>query len=366
MITTDLTKPDPQPSALDPSFASDNTAGVAPEILEAMSRVNVGSAVPYGDDATSARLGEVIKDLFGPRAEVFPVFNGTGANVVALQAMLPRWGAAVCAQQAHVNTDEGAAPERLGSVKLLARPTSDGRLTVDDLEAELGAQGFVHAAQPLAVTLTQSTELGTVYAPEQIAAVAERAHAAGMGVHVDGARLANAAAALGASLREITADVGVDVISLGGTKNGALAAEAVVVVDPRRVAGVDYIRKYSMQLASKQRFIAAQLLELFGTDLWHRNAQHANTQARRLGDRLAELDGVRLSRPAQVNAVFPEVPQHVLEALRRRYICHVWDTAPSGDPVIRLMCSFHTTDEQIDELVLEAHTASTARLAHHR
>lgn len=179
----------------------------------------------------TARLEHVIREEFGSQAQIFPVFTGTGANVVSLQAMLPRWGAAICTRQAHVNTDEGAAPERVGAIKLLARPRPDGRLTPEDVDAELGAQGFVHAAQPLAVTLTQSTEVGTVYSPAQIAAVAERAHAAGLGVHMDGSRISNAAAALGVSLREVTTDVGVDVLSLGGTKNGALAAEAVVVLN---------------------------------------------------------------------------------------------------------------------------------------
>lgn len=349
----------------DASFASDNTAGVSPEILQALARAGSGSAVPYGDDETSRQLSGVVKDLFGPQAEIYPVFNGTGANVVALSAMLPRWGAVICSQQAHLNTDEGAAPERLAAVKLLPRLTTDGRIDVSDVEAELGAQGFVHAAQPLAVTLTQSTELGTVYPAEQIADVAARAHSAGLGVHMDGARIANAAASLGTSLREITTDVGVDVLSLGGTKNGAMAAEAVVVLNPAHVAGTEYIRKYSMQLASKQRFVAAQLLELFGTDLWHRNAQHANEQAHRLGSRLAEIDGIRLSGPVEVNAVFPEIPAHVLDALRERYLCHVWGTAETGNPVVRLMCSFETTDSQIDQLVSVAASASPARLAHH-
>lgn len=350
-------------AAPDASFASDNVAGVAPEILESLARIGGGTALPYGDDPVTARLADVVRAEFGARAEVLPVFNGTGANVVALQALLPRWGAAICARQAHINTDEGAAPERLGSLKLLPRPTADGKLTVDDVEAERRATGFVHAAQPLAVSLTESTEVGTVYTPAEIAAVAERAHAAGMGVHLDGARLANAAATLGVGLGELTAAAGVDVVSLGGTKNGAMAAEAVVVIDPDRVAGVDYIRKYSMQLASKQRYVSAQLLELFGTDLWRRNAERANAQAARLGRRLAEVDGIRLSRPTEVNAVFPEIDAAILAELRRRYLVHTWDAAADGTPVARLMCSFDTRDEQIDELVETARRASAARLA---
>ncbi|MBO0596024.1 threonine aldolase [Nesterenkonia sp. E16_7] len=336
---------------MDASFASDNVAGVSPEILQALSRVNEDAALPYGADPVTAQLREVIKETFGARAEILPVFNGTGANVVALQALLPRWGAAICSAQAHVNNDEGAAPERLGALKLLPRPTTTGKLTPADISAEAKALGFVHAAQPLAVTLTQSTELGTVYTAQEIAAVAEAAHAQGLGVHLDGARISNAAAALGCSLAEITTAAGVDVLSLGGTKNGAMAAEAVVVIDPDRVAGTDFIQKFSMQLASKQRFVSAQLLELFGTDLWRRNATHANAQAAKLDEALAQVPGVTLSRPTEVNATFPEVPVRVAEALRERYLIHVWDTAASGDPVLRIMCSFQTTDAQIEALV---------------
>lgn len=335
---------------LDTSFASDNTSGVCAEVLEAIAAVNDEAAGPYGDDAASAELTDWAKAEFGAEAEIYPVFNGTGANVVALQSLMPRWGAAVCSQQAHVNNDEGAAPERLGGVKLLPRPTGDGKLTAQDIAAETGALGFVHAAQPMAVTLTQSTELGTLYSAEELAAVAEAAHEHGMGVHLDGARISNAAAALGISLAEATAALGVDVLSLGGTKNGAMAAEAVVVINPRAAAGADYIRKFSMQLASKQRFISAQLLALFSTDLWRRNAERANSQAAALGQQLAGIDGVRLPTEPAVNAVFCEVPQEVAARIQSKYSAHVWTTAPSGNPVLRLMCSWQTTDTQIAEL----------------
>lgn len=338
-------------TGLDASFASDNVAGVSPEILAALGRDNDAAALPYGADPVSAELADWAKDEFGPQSEIYPVFNGTGANVVSLQAMLPRWGAAICSAGAHVNNDEGAAPERVGAVKLLPRAASDGKLTPADIEDELGAVGFVHAAQPLAVTLTESTEVGTLYSAEEIAAVAETAHRHGMGVHIDGARLSNAAAALGTGLGELTAGTGVDVVSLGGTKNGAMAAEAVVVIKPQRVAGTGYVRKYSMQLASKQRFVSAQLLELFSTELWRENAARANAQAAALGAGLAALEGVRLSTEPVVNAVFPEVPQEIAARIQSRYLAHVWDTAPSGNPVLRLMCSWQTTDEQIQSLV---------------
>ncbi|WP_033420270.1 threonine aldolase family protein [Nesterenkonia alba] len=338
---------------LDPSFASDNVAGISPEILDAVERANHGSALPYGADAESTQLQQWAQQEFGPQAEIYPVFNGTGANVVALQAVLPRWGAAICSAQAHVNNDEGAAPERLGAMKLLPRPSSEGKLAPEDITEELGVQGFVHAAQPLAVTVTQSTELGTVYTPDEIRSIADVAHAAGLAVHVDGSRLSNAAAALDCSLADTTAACGVDILSLGATKNGALAAEAVVVVNPERVAGADYIRKFSMQLASKQRFLSAQLLALFGTDLWHRHATHANEMAALLAERLRQVPGVKVNPPS-VNAVFPEVPTEVAERIQSRYLAHTWDTSASGQPVLRLMCSFATTGEEIDRLIAVA------------
>jgi threonine aldolase len=336
---------------LDPSFASDNVAGISPSILAALGKTNGAPAAPYGGDAVSAQLEEWARAEFGAQAEIYPVFNGTGANVVALQAMLPRWGAAICSAGAHLNNDEGAAPERLGSIKLLPRPVADGKLRPSDVEAELGALGFVHAAQPLAVTLTQSTEVGTLYSLEELAAVAATAHHHEMGVHIDGARLPNAAAALGVGLGEMAAHAGADVVSLGATKNGALAAEAVVVVNPAHVSGLGFIRKYSMQLASKQRFISSQLLELFSTDLWHHNAGHANAQAAKLAEKLQGLEGVNVPTAPSVNAVFPEVPSDMAARIQSRYLVHTWDTAPSGNPILRLMCSWETTDEQIEALV---------------
>ncbi|MCT1607121.1 beta-eliminating lyase-related protein [Nesterenkonia massiliensis] len=339
---------------LDASFASDNVAGVSPEILQALTAANTESALPYGGDLQTSALTDWAKSEFGAQAEIYPVFNGTGANVVGLQGLLDRWGAAICSVQAHVNNDEGAAPERVGALKLLPRPTVDGKLRPADITAELSALGFVHAAQPQAVTLTQSTELGTLYSRDELAELAETAHSHGLGVHIDGARISNAAAALGTSLAGITSEIGADVLSLGATKNGALAAEAVVVINPDRVRGTEFIRKFSMQLASKQRFLSAQLVELFGTELWRRNAEHANAQAAKLGQALAALEGVSITGSTVVNAVFPEMPQEMAARIQSAYLAHVWDTAPSGNPVLRLMCNWQTTDAQLDALVAVA------------
>lgn len=336
------------------TFASDNTAGVSDEIMAALQRANTAAAAPYGDDEITAELTEVARGHFGEQAQIWPVFNGTGANVVALQAALPRWGAVICSENSHIATDEGAAPERVGAIKLLTRRCAEAKLTPGDIVACASSQGFVHAAQPLAVSITQSTESGTLYSTQEMAALAETAHHYGMIVHVDGARLANAAAALDVSLRELTYDVGVDVLSLGGTKNGALAAEAVVVLAPERLSGTDYIRKYSMQLASKHRFISAQLLELLRAGLWHRNASHANRQARALGEGLSRIEGIRLRGPTVVNAVFAEMPQHVFDGITTAYHCHRWDTSDAGHPVARLMCAWNTSDDDVEQFVAMA------------
>ena len=249
-------------------FASDNYSGVHPEVLAAIAEANGGHQVAYGEDVYTARLQEVVAQHFGKDATAWPMFNGTGANVVGLQAMLPRWGAVICADTAHIHVDEGGAPEKSAGIKLLPVATDDGKLTPELIAAEAWGWGDEHRAQPLVVYLTQSTELGTVYTPDEVKAITDYAHEHGMRVYMDGARIANAAASLGLPLRAFTTDVGVDVLSLGGTKNGALLAEAVVVLDPDAADGLVYLRKNQMQLASKMRFISAQLLALFDGDLY--------------------------------------------------------------------------------------------------
>jgi len=330
------------------TFASDNYAGVHPEVLAALADADAGHQTSYGDDAYTARLTEVLGEHFGRAVEVYPVFTGTGANVVALSSMLPAWGAAVCAASAHVHTDEGGAPEKVAGVKLLPVPTPDGRLTPELLATEAWGYGFEHRAQPLAVTLTQTTELGTCYRPEQIAAVAEAAHARGMHVHMDGARIANAAATLGLPLRAFTSDVGVDVISLGGTKNGAMAAEAIVVLDPDAAQGLRFLRKTQMQLASKMRFVSAQLLALYDGDLWLRSAQHANAMAHRLAAGVRDLPGVEVVRPVESNAVFAILPRAAADRVREEFWFYDWDEA-TGE--VRWMCAFDTTPQDVDAFV---------------
>jgi threonine aldolase len=326
-------------------FASDNYAGVHPEVLTALALANGGHQVAYGEDEYTAHLQEVFRRHFGPAAEVFPVFNGTGANVTALQAVTERWGAVICAESAHINVDECGAPERMGGLKLLGVPTPDGKLTPELIDRQ--AYGFddEHRAQPQVVSITQSTELGTCYTPEEVAAVCDHAHRFGMAVHMDGSRLANAAASLGVPLARFTTDAGVDLLSFGGTKNGLLLGECVVVLSPERVRSIRYLRKMSMQLASKMRFVSVQFEALLAGDLWLRSASHANAMARRLDEAVRRIDGVTVLRPVQSNAVFAVLPREVSERLQKRFKFYFWDEA-TGE--VRWMCSFDTTESDVD------------------
>jgi threonine aldolase len=335
-------------------FASDNYAGIHPEVLQALAAANGGHQVAYGDDAYTERLQQVVRTEFGEAAEAFPVFNGTGANVVALTAVLPRWGAVIATATAHIHTDEGGAPERVSGLKLLTVPTPDGKLTPDLVATEAWGWGDEHRAQPLAVSITQTTEVGTLYTPAEVRTVADFAHELGMVLHMDGARIWNAAAALGVPFRDFTTDAGVDVLSFGGTKNGLLGAEAVVVIDPARVAGMLYLRKLSMQLASKMRFISAQLLTLFDDGLGLRSAAHANAMAARLRSTLDAviadgcITGLSFSQRTQANAVFAVLPNDAADRIRERVRFYDWDRA-AGE--VRWMCAWDTTPSDVDGFV---------------
>jgi threonine aldolase len=347
----------PVPTLHDPDlrgFASDNYAGVHPEALAAIAAANGGHEIAYGEDAYTARLREVIRTHFGAAAQTYPVFNGTGANVVGLTSMLPRWGAVIAASTAHINTDEAGAPERMTGLKLLTVPAPDGKLTPELVAREAYGWGDEHRAQPLVVSITQTTELGTLYTADEIRAVAEFAHSHGMAVHLDGARLWNAAAALDVSFRAFTTDAGVDVLSLGGTKNGLLGAEAVVVLEPSRADGLVYLRKLTMQLASKMRFASAQLLSLFDDELGLRSARHANAMTQRLRTALeagladGSLTGLGFSQPSPANAIFATLPNDVADRIRDRVRFYDWDRA-RGE--VRWMTAWDTTPEDVDAFV---------------
>ncbi len=327
------------------TFASDNYAGVHPEVLAALAEANGGHQIAYGEDQYTAKLGEVVRDEFGASAEVYPVFNGTGANVVSLTAMMPRWGAVIAASTAHINTDEGGAPERVSGLKLLTVPTPDGKLTPDLIATEAWGWGDEHRAQPLAVSITQTTELGTLYTPAEVRAIADYAHDKGMALHMDGARIWNAAAALGEPLRAFTSYAGVDVLSLGGTKNGLLGAEAIVAIDPSRIDGPLYLRKLSMQLSSKMRFASAQLLTLFENGLGIRSAARANAMATRLRSALEGIEGLGFSQDTAANAVFAVLDNAAADRIREKFRFYDWDRA-RGE--VRWMCAFDTTEADVD------------------
>jgi len=326
-------------------FGSDNYAGAHPEVIAAITGANGGHQIAYGEDVYSAKLQHVMKQHFGEPAQTFPVFNGTGANVTALTSLLPRWGAVVVTSTAHLHTDENGAPERISGLKLLTVATPDGKLTPDLIDQEAWGWGDEHRAQPLAVSITQSTELGTVYAPAEVRAIADHAHERGMALHMDGARISNAAASLGVSLREITTDVGVDILSFGGTKNGLLYGEAIVVLDPARSDGLIYLRKLNMQLASKMRFVSAQLIALLTDDLWLRSASHANAMAGKLRAALEGEPGIRFTQATQANAVFAILSPAVTEALHQNFRFYDWNPM-TGE--VRWMTAFDTTASDID------------------
>jgi threonine aldolase len=326
-------------------FASDNYAGALPEVLEAIAAASAGHAPAYGNDEWTERVEARFRDEFGDDARVYLAFNGTGANVVGLRALTNPWDAVVCAETAHLNVDEGGAPERVGGLKLLTVATPDGKLTPDLVRPKLTRFGDEHAVQPRVISITESTELGTVYSVGEVRALADLAHDQGMLLHVDGSRLANAAAALDVPLRALTTDAGVDALSFGGTKNGLVLGEAIVLLRPGLGEGIEYLRKQSMQLASKMRFLAAQFEALLEDERWRRSAAHANAMARRLADALAGVGDVQITQKVDANAVFAVLPPGAAEELQRRWRFYVWDES-TGE--VRWMCSWDTTPEEVD------------------
>jgi threonine aldolase len=332
-------------------FASDNYSGVHPEILEAIAAANDGHAPAYGADRWTAGAAERFREHFGPAARAFPVFNGSGANVVAIAAVTEPWQAVICPATAHLHVDECGAPERVAGVKLLTVDAPDGKLTPELLESAFPWEriGDEHASQPRVASIANSTELGTVYTPAEVGAIAEAAHRRGLLLHVDGARIANAAAACGVTLREMSTDAGVDLLSFGGTKNGLLFGEAVVFLAEGRGEGAAFVRKQLMQLASKMRFASVQLEALLSGDLWLRNASHANRMAARLGAALEGIEGVELAQPVEANGVFARLPADAIERLELdpdgNRAFYVWDE-PSG--TVRLMCSWDTEPTDVD------------------
>jgi threonine aldolase len=328
------------------SFASDNNAGVHPEILEAVACANQGHAVAYGDDAYTRSAVKKFEEHFGPDIAVFFTFNGTGANVLSLQALTRSFQSVLCSDYAHIYCDECGAPEKHTGCKLIPLPHQDGKITLDSVRHAYHGIGDQHHSQPRVISITQSTEMGTVYQPEEIQALARFAHDHGMFLHVDGARIANAAASLGQSLRHATRDLGVDVLSFGGTKNGILGGEAVVFFHPELGQDFLYLRKQNMQLASKMRFIAAQFEALLTNDLWRRSAEHANRMARLLEKEISRIPGVKVVWKVEANGVFAQIPLHAIEKIKQQYFFYMWVEEES---IVRWMCSFDTTEEDIQK-----------------
>lgn len=329
-------------------FGSDNHSGISPEILEAITKANVEHALAYGDDEYCQRTEEVFRQTFGEQARVYFVFNGTGANVLNIDTMCRSHHAVVCAETAHINVDECGAPQRIVGCKLLTVPTPDGKLTPELVKTQLHGFGFEHHSQPRAISIAQSTELGTLYTLNEIRALADLAHSYNMYLHMDGARLANAAVALGCTFKEMTTDCGVDCLSFGGTKNGLLMGESCVLLNPALDVDMKYRRKQMSQLCSKMRFIAVQFETYLTTDLWRRNAEHSNRMAQLLYESLQDIPEVKVMYPVQVNSVFAQLPHEVWTKLLDDYFFYDWDEA---NDVVRWMCSFDTTEEDINNFV---------------
>jgi len=328
------------------SFASDNNAGVHPEVMEAIGRANHGHVVAYGDDPFTRSAVAKFEEHFGSGIEVFFTFNGTGANVLGLQALNRPYHAVLCSDYAHIYTDECGAPEKHTGCKLIPLAHQDGKITLDAVKHAYHGIGDQHHVQARVVSITQSTEMGTVYQPEEIRALATFAHEHQMFLHMDGARIANAAASLGQTLRQATRDLGVDVLSFGGTKNGIMGGEAVVFFDRRLGTDFLYLRKQGMQLASKMRFIAVQFEALLTNDLWRRSAEHSNRMARVLEAAVRKIPQVRIVWPVEANGVFAQIPRHAVEKIKERYFFYPWI---EEECIVRWMCSFDTTEEDVRE-----------------
>jgi threonine aldolase len=329
-------------------FSSDNNAGVHPEVLEAIGRVNQGHVVAYGDDPYTRSALAKFEEHFGAGIDVFFTFNGTGANVLSLQALNRPYHAVLCSDNAHIYTDECGAPEKHTGCKLIPLPHQDGKITLESVRHAYHGIGDQHHVQARVISITQSTEMGTVYQPEEIHTLARFAHEHEMLLHVDGARLANAAVSLGQTLRQATRDLGVDVLSFGGTKNGMLGGEAVVFFTPGVSADFLYLRKQGMQLASKMRFIAAQFEALLTNSLWQRSAEHANRMARVLEAELRRIPQVKIVWKVEANGVFVQIPRHAVQKIKDRYFFYMWI---EEECIVRWMCSFDTTEEDVKEFV---------------
>ncbi|MEZ0537743.1 low specificity L-threonine aldolase [Caldicellulosiruptoraceae bacterium PP1] len=330
------------------SFASDNNAKVHPKIFEALLKANEDYEISYGYDKYTKRTIELFKNIFGDDIEIYFVYNGTGANVLGLSAITQSYNAIICSNQAHIYSDECGAPEKFTGCKIIPVDTSDAKIDVKSIEKLLILKGVEHHSQPKVISITQSTELGTVYTIDELFEITQFAHKNQILVHMDGARISNAAVSLNKSLKEITKDIGVDVLSFGGTKNGMMFGEAVIFFNKELAKDFKYIRKHGMQLHSKMRYISAQFEALLADNLWFENAKHANNMAKYLESKLKEIEGIIITQKVEANAVFAIFPKNIIPKLQEKYFFYVWDEEKNE---VRLMTSFDTTKEDIDGFI---------------
>lgn len=329
-------------------FASDNNSGVHPAIFEAMQAANTGHVVGYGDDPYTQKAIEIFKEKFGANTKVFFVFNGTGANVLSLSTVTHSFHSVICAETAHIQEDECGAPEKFTGCKLIPVEPVNGKITPEAIQVHLKGFDFEHHSQPRVISISQVTEMGTVYQPEEIKVLAELAHKNNMLLHMDGARIANAAISLNMDFKEFTIDCGVDILSFGGTKNGMMMGEAVLFFNPEVTVNTKYIRKQSMQLYSKMRFVGAQFTAYFENDLWKETAAHSNKMAQLLKTEVEKIPEIKITQPVVANGVFAVVPRQIIELLQKRFFFYIWDEIKSE---VRWMTSFDTTEQEIFEFV---------------
>ncbi|HSH51876.1 MAG TPA: low specificity L-threonine aldolase [Bacteroidales bacterium] len=325
-------------------FASDNNSGVHPEIMKAIIEANEGHTIAYGDDPYTQQAKEKLYEHFGTEIDIYFVFIGTAANVLGLNAATRSWNSVICAETAHINEDECGAPEKFNGFKLLTVNTPNGKLTLDLIQKHMKGFDFEHHSQPKVISITQATELGTVYTPEEIRKLADYAHKNNMYLHMDGARIANAAVSLNSGFKEFTKDAGVDILSFGGTKNGMMYGEAIIFLNKKLGQDFKYIRKQGMQLASKMRFISAQFKRYLTNNLWHDNAKHANEMAQLLASKVKEIPQIKITQKVEANGVFAIVPEKIIDNLKQEYFFYDWDESKNE---VRWMCSFDTKEEDI-------------------
>jgi len=330
-------------------FASDNNSGVHPEIIKAIMAANEGHTIAYGDDPYSDKAKKKLYEHFGNEIDIYFVFIGTAANVLGLNAATHSWSAVICAETAHINVDECGAPEKFNGFKLLSVETPDGKLTVDLIQKHMHGFGFEHHSQPKVISITQATELGTVYTKDEVKTLADYAHQNNMYLHMDGARIANAAVSLNLPFKEFTKVAGVDILSFGGTKNGMMYGEAIVFFNKKLGEDFKYIRKQGMQLASKMRFISAQFERYLSDNLWYENAKHSNEMAQLLAEKLKDVSQIQITQKVEANGVFAIVPsREIIEELMNEYFFYDWDESSNE---VRWMCSFDTQEEDINNFV---------------